>query len=53
MNMFLLIKQEAKEDGSEDMKMIEFNKERKEKRPIGTISSKNREKYRDADKVAE
>lgn len=42
MNMFLLIKQEAKEDGSDDMKMIEFTKEKKDKRPAGIISGKNR-----------
>lgn len=42
MNLFLLFKQEAKEEGSEDMKMIDFNKERKEKRPNTLISGNNR-----------
>jgi hypothetical protein len=53
MELFLVIKQEAKEEGADDVKMIEFNKERKDKRPSGIISAKNREKYKNADKVAE
>ena len=36
------------------MKMIEFTKQRKDKRPTATnISNQNRQKYRNADKVAE
>lgn len=52
MKFFQLIRQEAREEGSEDMKMIQFTKERKEKRYTGNISNKNREKYKNADKVA-
>ncbi len=33
--------------------MIEFVKERKEKRPFENISIKNKEKFKNADRVAE
>ena len=53
MKLFLIIRQEAKEEGSDDIKMIEFTKERKDKRPVGSLSVKNREKYKNADRVSE
>ncbi len=49
----MLIKKESKEEGSEDMKMIEFSKEKKEKRTLDHISSKNKDKFWNADKVTE
>ncbi len=38
----MLIRKEAKEDGGDDMKTIEFSKERKDKKPTDNISSKNK-----------
>ena len=53
MKLFILIRKEAKEEGADDMKTIEFSKERKDKRPLEMLNSKNKQKYRNADKVAE
>jgi len=42
MKLFILIRKEAKEEGADDMKTIEFSKERKDKRPLEMLNSKNK-----------
>lgn len=42
MKLFMLIKKESKEQASDDMKMIEFAKEKKEKKPFINITTKNK-----------
>lgn len=51
--LFTLIRSESKQEGSEDMKMIEFAKERKDKKPPVNLSNKNYENFKNADKATE
>lgn len=53
LKLFMTIRAESKLEGSEDMKMIEFNKERKDKKPPVNLSNKNYENFKNADKAAE
>lgn len=53
LKLFMTIRTESKQEGSEDMKMIEFARERKDKRPAPSLSSKNYENFKNADKAAE
>lgn len=53
MKLFMIIRKQAKEEGGDDMKTIQFSKERKDKRPVQILNSKNKDKYKNADKIAE
>lgn len=53
MKLFMLIRAESKQEGSEDIKMLDFAKERKDKKPTVNLSGKNYENFKNADKAAE
>jgi len=53
MKLFILLRKDGKGEGVDDIKIFDFAKERKDKKPSTNLSSKNYENYKNADKISE